>query len=239
MARIGKPRRMVVEAAPSHDGSQTFAAWFGADPRPLFALCVYDTTPEASSADHIRHVAEVIYENTWKHRASVGREAPDRIEVVGMPMAAAATDEERARRCREHHEAEVASRISAASREWYIPTTRTESSYWSHIKVLTRLDRGWEEALLDISGSKWFRPESPSEVQTDPFGTCLSVCWDPVEDGQDGLEGDESDEPLPEMSVSLGRIEHLDSSLTWLRHHIEWFYIEYVPHGGLDQELGL
>lgn len=132
---------MVVEAAPSHDGSQTFAAWYGSDPRPLFALCIYDTTPEAASADHLRHVAKVVHENTWKHRASVGRGQPDRIEVVGMPMTAA-TDEERASRCREHHEAEVASRIRAASREWYIPTTRIESSYWSHIKVLTRLSQG-------------------------------------------------------------------------------------------------
>lgn len=147
MARIGKPRRMVVEAAPSHDGSQTFAAWHGSDPRPLFALRIYDTTPEAASADHLHHVAKVIYENTWKHRASVGRGQPDRIEVVGMPMAAA-TDEERARRCREHHEAEVASRIRAASREWYIPTTRTESSYWSHIKVLKRLSQGVRFSII-------------------------------------------------------------------------------------------
>lgn len=108
-----------MEQAPSHDGAPCFTAYtvdaenMG---RPLFAIRVYDTTPEAGGADRTRDLALKIHRGTEHERVerqpAVDR---DRIEVVGLPMAPDTPDERRIEACKAHHMAEVAARTSRAA----------------------------------------------------------------------------------------------------------------------------
>ncbi|CAJ2500934.1 Uu.00g037870.m01.CDS01 [Anthostomella pinea] len=222
MARPKKVRNgTTVEAAPSHDSSPTYAAYDNlaeGENRPLFALRVYDTTtqPAAASDDHVRYAAK----------------------VVGLPMTADVTDDERAQRCREDQIAEVAARKSAGLQDWFLPGTYMTDSHLFGIHVITRLERGfitwWEEAIHSTDPLKRFLPEKLEDKKTYPFGTHLSVVWGVGEHVE--IDPEDGEEPSPGMEVSLNRIIYLDLGLSWRRHRMEWFYNQYVADGGLDQE---
>ncbi|KAF3024986.1 hypothetical protein E8E14_013931 [Neopestalotiopsis sp. 37M] len=246
-----RPISTIVEQAPSHDRSPTYAAYRNLptgdnEMRPLFALRLYDTTAEAGSPDHVRRVAGVIHDRTWRHRSTVGRAAPDRIEVAGLPAAivsdnqatTADHDEQLARRCRDHYLAEMAARKSAGQqRDWYIPGTFETDAYRFSIQVITRLSQGWENAIDDAGPLKQLRPEDPSKAEADSFGTFLTVSWGVDDDAE--VDKDTSDKPLPEIDVSPHQIASLDGCLREMRNRIEWFYNQYVPEGGIDREFEL
>lgn len=139
----------VVEEAPSHDGSLTFAAYqrqFPDEPiRPLWTHCIYDTTSQAADPQHISYVARIIHENTYRTRQHDG--SRDRIEVIGMPMPSDATDEQRATKCREHHVAEINSRNAAKRDDWCIPGTLQRDSYLRVVYVIFRFGDGVSESM--------------------------------------------------------------------------------------------
>lgn len=134
-----------VEEAPSHDGSPTCAAYENRPKgwnRPLFALRVYDTTAHTTSADHVCHAAQVVHEYTMSYHYGIGRSEADRIEVVDLPMAAAATDDERAQKCKEHNLAEIAARSGAGLKDWFLHGTFKTDSHLYLIAVITRSNEG-------------------------------------------------------------------------------------------------
>ncbi|KAF7524403.1 hypothetical protein G7054_g11421 [Neopestalotiopsis clavispora] len=240
-----RPIGTTVEQAPSHDGSPTYASYRtlptpgnNNEKRPLFALRVYDTTAEAGSPDHVRRMAEAIYDRTWRHRSTVGRAAPDRIEVVGLPVVlnsddeaiTADHDEQLARRCRDHHAAEMTARKGA--RDWYLPGTFETDAYRYSIQVITRLGEGWENAIDYAGPLTQLRLEDPSDTKADPFGRFLTVSWGVGDD----VEVESSDNPLPEIDVSPHQIASLAGCLREMRNRVEWFYNHYLPKGGLDRE---
>lgn len=147
--------RLVIERAPSHDGTPTVAAYHELDDpgdwrtmvckliRPLFAFRIYDTTPDAANVNNIYHVAKAIFEETLEARsAGRDRDVPDRIEVVGLPMSPDATDDERAVRCREFETAEMIARNNPSMRDWYLRRHFENGKYSSSIHVISRLCQG-------------------------------------------------------------------------------------------------
>lgn len=94
------PRKLrietITEEAPSHDGTPTITSYLRQlEPnlRPLYAHRVYDTTPDAAISGRAAELAKIIHEKTLDYRGGYGRDEPDRIEVVAMPMPKDATTE--------------------------------------------------------------------------------------------------------------------------------------------------
>ncbi|KAJ9148556.1 hypothetical protein NKR23_g4904 [Pleurostoma richardsiae] len=235
------PKEAVVEEAPSHDRAPCFTA-YSVDPeetsRPLFALRVYDTTPEAGGADRTRQLALKVHSGTEIERCDVAPAVDrDRVEVVGLPMAADTPDEQRIERCQAHHMAEVRARITARRVDFYLPATFDVEGWWRGLVIIDRLEGGWEAVALGRPRpEKGFTSEGgmipPSERRTDPHGGLLYVRWELTELARRENEHD----PLPEVAVSQYPIYKLANCLADLRDHMGAFR-QFVQEGGLEREL--
>ncbi|KAK4097656.1 hypothetical protein N658DRAFT_526853 [Parathielavia hyrcaniae] len=168
------PIKVVVEPAPNHDDSPTFAAFsvplpeletvpdsedgYSNSPpthepekhRPKFGIRIYDTTSHAT-AERASLLARRISELTRRER--LGREnfQEDRIEVVAFPLPTSTTADERAAKCVSHNEAERAVRLPmpdpAVAASWYIAEDFESYRCRKILRVIDDLRDSWEEAL--------------------------------------------------------------------------------------------
>jgi hypothetical protein len=88
-------------------------------------------------------LAKVINEKTSDYRMGRGRDEPDRIEIVALPMPEDATPEDRVEKCKMHHMAEV----SARGADWHLPRTFLDDNYQRAIVVIDRLREEWRGAF--------------------------------------------------------------------------------------------
>ncbi|KAK3933772.1 putative arca-like protein [Diplogelasinospora grovesii] len=240
------PTETVVEAAPSHDGAPCFTAYTVDEEnktRPLFALRIYDTRPNAGDVDETRDLAIKIHEGTEFERCD---RAPtydrDRIEVVGLPMPSAdvTSDEQRIEICKAHHMAEVAARNKLGSADFYIPATFEVDGWWRGLVIIDRLEDGWESAALNRpKPENGFLSERPPKVPeserfTNPFGGFMYFRWELTDMARREYEHD----PLPETAITHYPIYKLAASLASLRDGMSAFRC-FVLEGGLDKELRL
>ncbi|EON98439.1 putative arca-like protein [Phaeoacremonium minimum UCRPA7] len=238
------PKEAVVEQAPSHDGAPCFTAYTvdaEQTTRPLFALRIYDTTPEAEAgegADRTRQLALDIHSGTEFERCDTAPAVDrDRIEVVRLPMPADTPDEQRIERCQAHHMAEVRARTTSHRADFYLPATFDTEGWWRGLVIIDRLENGWEGVTLNRPRpEKGFTSEGgmipPSARRTDPHGGLLYVRWELTELARRENEHD----PLPEVAVSQYPIYRLANCLADLREHMQAFR-QFVQEGGLEREL--
>jgi hypothetical protein len=246
------PEEVVVDEAPSHDGAPCFTAYTRSAEKnhpPLFALRIYDTTmPEAAGdKERIRMLARQLHTGTEFERCDT-TPAPDlmrdRVEVVGLPMAADTPDEQRVQRCQAHHMAEVAARIATRRRDYYLPATFHTDGWWRALVVIDRLEEGWESVVLHRPrpehGFHWGRGKVPDSARrTDPYGGFLYVRWEVTEVARHywkEVEVVEGESPLPEVDVTQYPIYYVAHCLADMREHMSTFR-NFIQMGGLEEEL--
>ncbi|KAM3148412.1 hypothetical protein ABEW05_011367 [Botrytis cinerea] len=252
------PRKLrietITEEAPSYDSNPTITSYrrqLEPNPRPLYAHRVYDTTPDAAIPGRAAELAKILHEKTLDYRGGYGRDEPDRIEVVALPMPKDATAEQRVKKCKAHHLAEVASR----EKEWHLSRTFVHNGYQRAIVIIDQLREEWREAfdrpfeMFGVLPSKryldwrWESNMLPNmnspDWETNPYGTYLLAEWDleTIAELQRMLEEDGAS--IPEEDVSPHALVHLDKDLRGLRRGIEQYYIEYAGQGLIEEELSL
>ncbi|KAM0145441.1 hypothetical protein ACHAQE_011276, partial [Botrytis cinerea] len=252
------PRKLrietITEEAPSYDSNPTITSYrrqLEPNPRPLYAHRVYDTTPDAAIPGRAAELAKILHEKTLDYRGGYGRDEPDRIEVVALPMPKDATAEQRVKKCKAHHLAEVASR----EKEWHLSKTFVHNGYQRAIVIIDQLREEWREAfdrpfeMFGVLPSKryldwrWESNMLPNmnspDWETNPYGTYLLAEWDleTIAELQRMLEEDGAS--IPEEDVSPHALVHLDKDLRGLRRGIEQYYIEYAGQGLIEEELSL
>lgn len=245
--RLILPKETVVEPAPSHDGAPCFTAYtvdVECTTRPLFVLRIYDTNPAAGSPGHIRDLAFKIHRGTEFERCDIQTAVDgDRIEVVGLPLPQATSDEQRVEACMVHHMADVAYRRQQHGRDFYLPATFDVEHWWRAVVVLDHLEEGWEgAALYRLRPESGFNgedngkhpPRGTDPRKTDPYGGFLMVRWELTELAKKWME--EVGESLPDPAVTPKSISRLGHSLADLREHMGGFRC-FVLEGGLEREL--
>ncbi|KAJ4215054.1 hypothetical protein NW759_010083 [Fusarium solani] len=228
---------MVTEEAPSHDGTlccsvwEAREAWVNPEPvkRPKWGLQIYDTRSNSGkNMKQLKKLALKIYEDTWDERSAMGRETLDRIDLYGLAMPEGTSPAERAERCRAHNVKEIAARNATGKGDFYIP----------------QMDCGFPESgqrsilVIDRPQAKWDEPDE---------GGFLHVRWNP-EVRKDKTKRDESDVESAESSLSERREEairfyryeytnQVPGVMQSMRDGVEWFDMNYVDSGLLDEEL--
>ncbi|KAI0429382.1 hypothetical protein F5Y09DRAFT_310404 [Xylaria sp. FL1042] len=229
----GKPpvrirEHYVVEEAPSHDDrTPCITAWIRVeivrvpegwpasdfpvdDTRPEWSIQIYDTTSQSDNRDHLRALAEMLHRETREEREASGREAPDRIDVWGMPLPADMSDEERVARCKAHQQAEIASRDGAAN-DFPIPPLDSHREWQRGIVIIDRPPARWDEGE----------------------GGFLEVHWD-VNPAWREMMGPDYKEP--EVSWFRFTRSELDRSLMRLRDGVEWLYRRLLERRAVESE---
>ncbi|KAI8265849.1 hypothetical protein K4K58_010608 [Colletotrichum sp. SAR11_239] len=254
--QIGPPQKTIVQAAPSHDSSPTFAAYqvpkitpeAESDLRPLrpaFGCVVYDTTPTARPSRSAR-LARALFERTeMSRRRDKGPDALDRIEVVTFPLPETASNEERANACVRHYEQELQSRLAMADKaeivSWFLPERFMDSSYSRMILAINKFRAdddddvevaSWEPALAEKGIAKSSRTADES-----PYGSYLLIKWLP----QKELFA-EVDNPghNAQKRVNCGgeiAFENVGSGLRDATNEVSLFYSHYVGDGLLNHYL--
>ncbi|KAK3304120.1 uncharacterized protein B0T15DRAFT_230931 [Chaetomium strumarium] len=243
------PEEVVVDQAPSHDGAPCFTAYTRSAERhrpPLFALRIYDimlydTMPAAGDTERIRQLALQLHTGTEFERCDATA-APDlmrdRVQVVGLPMAADVPDGRRVECCQAHHMAEVAARIATRRRDYYLPATFHTDGWWRALVVIDRLEEGWEGVVLNRPrperGFNWGRGKVPESKRTDPYGGFLYARWEVTEVARPYWE--EAEAPLPEVDVTPYPVHWLAHCLAGMREHMSTFR-DFIHMGGLEEEL--
>lgn len=245
------PNKVIVEPAPSHDGSPTFAAYEAPVPllgpndtppsenpekyRPPFGIRIYDITPTATperAALLARRISELTYDTRYNDRCY----EKDRIEVVAMPLLdQSMTANDQAARCIAHNEAERAARLpiadAAVAASWYIVESfmhgyncSKELFFIGHLK-----EDSWEEALRNPDKVRW--------TEHSDHGYFRHVLYEKRFDYPDGDEEDRCKEFYPSVEFPL---EHLGGHLSAVRDDAADFYLcHFIPEGVLDMELAL
>ncbi|KAI8663680.1 hypothetical protein NCS57_00969600 [Fusarium keratoplasticum] len=225
---------MVTEEAPSHDGTlccsvwEAREAWENPEPikRPKWGLQIYDTRSNSGkSMKQLKKLALKIYEDTWDERSAMGRETLDRIDLYGLAMSEGTSPAKRAERCRGHNVKEIAARNATGKGDFYIP----------------RMDCGFPESgqrsilIIDRLDDKWDEPDE---------GGFLHVQWDPeVREDKTESDVDSTESSLTERredEISFYRYEYTNQVpgvMQGMRDGVEWFDINYVDSGLLDEEL--
>ncbi|THV48858.1 hypothetical protein BGAL_0224g00200 [Botrytis galanthina] len=252
------PRKLrietITEEAPSHDGTPTITSYrrqLEPYPRPLYAHRVYDTTPDAAIPGRAAELAKIIHEKTLDYRGGYGRDEPDRIEVVALPMPKDATAEQRVKKCKAHHLAEVVTR----EKEWHLSRTFVDDGYQRAIVIIDQLREEWREAfdrpfeMFGVLPSKshldwrWESNRLPymnsPDWETNPYGTYLMAEWDLEITAELQRMLEEDGDSIPEEKVSPHALVHMDKDLRELRGGIEQYYIEYAGQGLIEEELSL
>jgi hypothetical protein len=252
-------KSLVVEPAPSHDGSPCITAYdvdVINNTRPLYALRVYDTRPTAGDQSYIRELAEKLHVGTMDERCSrMPADNRDRIEVVGLPLSADVSDEERTQICEEHHMAEIAARKAAGTADFYLPKNPDDlRTYERSLVIIDRLETGWENAALNRSkliwtstadGSERRRKFPPSERHSDPHGGFLYIRWDLTEKGREFLAGDDmsggdmlrsDDVPVQDTHILPLPIYTLAGQLAQMRSGMQQFRC-FVLNGDMRKDL--
>ncbi|GKT41203.1 uncharacterized protein ColSpa_01384 [Colletotrichum spaethianum] len=248
------PREVtIVQPAPSHDGSSTFAAFFvletsrnpdAADQRPRFGLVIYDTATGAN-ATRAGRLARVMFDRTMSERRRAENE-PDRIEVVALitsTESALLTPRDRAEECIRHFEQERNNRLTIAdlvdAKSWFLPERINDEWYAWGIIVIDRLEEQWEGALgyLEDHPNKDSHAVLEEDAFNSPFGSFIAVYWQPREEMWERCE-----EPVsPEARVWLNRmkLELVGRMLgaEGLSRSVSRFYGHFLPEGILDREL--
>ncbi|KAI8716657.1 hypothetical protein NCS52_00959900 [Fusarium sp. LHS14.1] len=222
---------MVTEEAPSHDGTLCCSAWEAREAwdnpepvkRPKWGIQIYDTRSNSGkSMKQLKKLALKIYEDTWDERSAMGRETLDRIDLYGLAMPDGTSPTERAERCRAHNAKEIAARNASGNGDFYIP----------------QMDCGFPGSgrrsllVIDRPEAKWDEPDE---------GGFLEVRWDP-EVSKDNT-GDSTESSLlerPEDKIRFYRYGYTDEVpgvMQSMRDGVEWFDMNYVDSGLLDEEL--
>lgn len=244
----------VVEPAPSHENTPTFAAYSvieGTQPadrtkqRPAYCLCIYDVTPDANPA-RAEQMARAIFERTMAHRRRPDNDR-DRVEVVALPRPEVReqsdiADRELAEHCARHFEKERASRLvigdAALAKSWYLPEMLSDQWYSMGILVISRVTDRWEEGLdwIDKHPEDFVAVINRQQAYNSRFGTCLLVKWQPREWIWRAYE-----EPITSESrldVSTYSLEALRSAASELiASGVRKFYEHFLQDGILDREL--
>ncbi|KAK1635451.1 hypothetical protein BDP81DRAFT_450338 [Colletotrichum phormii] len=134
MTPTRSPSKTFVEAAPSHDGAPTFAAYQIHDDTPesdaaalralrtSFGFVVYDTTETARPARSAR-LAHALFDHTRMNRDTI-RYGADCIEVVTLPLLNSFSMDRRIEACMRHQDAEYQSRLRIADKaeaaSWFL-----------------------------------------------------------------------------------------------------------------------
>ncbi|KAF6806190.1 hypothetical protein CPLU01_15924 [Colletotrichum plurivorum] len=252
------PRRWktVVQPAPSHDGSPTFAAYEVLEAtaeteaelrpvRPAFGCVVYDTTHTAHPARSAR-LARALFERTEKtRRGDKSHDALDRIEVVTFPLPEAASDEERADACVRHYEREAQSRLVMPDRaeaiSWDLPERFMDSRY---SRMIVAINNFYADGNDDDEAPSWelslFNPESlPISMEADEsrYGSCMMIWWLPQKELS--AEVKNPGYTAQKCVAWSGHIEfeRTGAALAEATNEVAVFYIHYVGEGLPDRHL--
>ncbi|KAK2735586.1 hypothetical protein CKAH01_01967 [Colletotrichum kahawae] len=152
--------RLIVEEAPSHDGTPGFSIWTHIEPfelpeqwppltplasrRPKRALQVYDTTPGSDDPDRLKALAETLHGKLNMYNL----DEETRIDVWAMPFPAETPDEDRVAKCRAHSTVEIVWRKIVKNGEFRMPP-RNFVPQWQRVML-----------IIDRSMSQWDEDES-------------------------------------------------------------------------------
>lgn len=176
----------------------------------------------------LKKLALKIYEDTWDERSAMGRETLDRIDLYGLAMPEGTSPAERANRCKAHNAKEIETRNATGKGDFYIP----------------RMDCGFPGSgqrtilVIDRPEDKWDEPDD---------GGFLEVRWDPEirkdEAKSDGYGVESAESSLPESredGIRFYRYEYtkdVPGVMQSMRDGVEWFDMNYVDSGLMDEEL--
>ncbi|KAJ4318005.1 hypothetical protein N0V84_007059 [Fusarium piperis] len=195
--------------------------------RPKWGIQIYDTRSDSGkNMKQLKKLALKIYEDTWDERSAMGRETLDRIDLYGLAMPDDTSPAERAERCKAHNVKEITARNETGKGDFYIPRIpcRYPASGQRSILVIDRPQAEWDE---------------PSQ------GGFLHVQWDPkaektkAKGGRSDLDRTVSAE-RQEDEIRFYRYEYTNQVpgvLQNMRDGVEWFELNYVDTGLLEEEL--
>ncbi|KAG7053447.1 ArcA-like protein [Colletotrichum scovillei] len=242
------PIQIVVEPAPSHDGTPIFAAWEkpriaqrgdwdypSPRPKPPFGMAVYDITPTATPTRAAK-MAHALSRLTRNRNTEWGG---DRIEVVCFPLPSHLTCQERAKACISHHGHEVRNRAVIDNIDdakfWFLPEDFINEWYSRGLILIDRLEDTWEDAFDCDERVIQYEDENTRS----PFGSFATVYWLPREATWEYYE----EEFRPEDRVNMQKygLESIGRMLgrEGIGNSIRGFYEHFTSDGVLDRELAV
>ncbi|KAK1971063.1 hypothetical protein LY78DRAFT_699557 [Colletotrichum sublineola] len=171
--------------------------------------------------------------------------APDRIEVVTLPLPLSFSDDERVEACIRHHEKEFQSRLlipdKAEAASWFLPERIMDRMYARRILILNRFEADsdnnndpevapWEEALH--VEDTWGDPkENPDPSR---FGSYFEVNWQPRKQEIADLHPTYA---RPAVRFHSHGFAEFGDSLFEMCLPAPPFYNHFVPDGVLNRQL--
>ncbi|KAH0434846.1 hypothetical protein CcaCcLH18_05054 [Colletotrichum camelliae] len=150
-------RRLIVEEAPSHDGTPCFSVWTHIEPfelpeqwppltplasrSPKRALQVYDTTPGSDDPDRLKALAETLHGKLNMYNL----DEETRIDVWAMPFPAETPDEDRVAKCRAHSTVEIVWRKIVKNGEFRMPPRNFVPQWQRVMLIIDRSMSQWDE----------------------------------------------------------------------------------------------
>ncbi|KXH30018.1 hypothetical protein CSIM01_00732 [Colletotrichum simmondsii] len=255
------PNKTFVQAAPSHDGAPTFAAYQIHDDtpesdlsalralRPPFGFVVYDTTETARPARSAQ-LARALFDHTKTKRTKI-RYGADRIEVVTLPLPITLSLDQRVEMCTRHYDAEYQSRLRIADKaeaaSWFLAERIMDRQFARRAFVIDRIkEDGDEDEDEDESAvmASWKESFSNVDQELDVVmqpdlsntGSFIEISWQPRK-GIWNFWNRENCGPGNSMFSSRFGSEAFGGRFQEMRDAIEVFYNHFVPDGILDRRL--
>ncbi|KAF4774281.1 hypothetical protein HER10_EVM0011141 [Colletotrichum scovillei] len=253
------PNETFVQAAPSHDGAPTFAAYQIHDDtpesdlsalqalRPPFGFVVYDTTETARPARSAQ-LARALFDHTKTERTKI-RYGADRIEVVTLPLPITFSLNQRVETCTRHYDAEYQSRLRIADKaeaaSWFLAERIMDRQFARRAFVIDCIkedgDGSEDESAVMASWKGSFSNvdqelEAVMQPNLSNTGSFVEINWQPRK-GIWNFWNREYCGPEDSMSSCRFGSEAFGDRFQEMRDAIEVFYNHFVPDGILDRRL--